>query len=171
MTNRLRTQVPYTGELQVSPWDSMLTEVRRSAYRVEWIQARVEAEAERERDLARQEAEWDKIKDWQAAMNGQSRELREWIKLEREERQHGAAVARGAVSAGLSERYIESVQAEARMIAEVLRRALNAANLSAEQWQAATDELRVALADVGRELTSRHAGISPIVQERPALES
>lgn len=170
MTNRLRTQVPYAGELQVSPWDSMLQEVRRSAYRVEWIQARVEAEAERERDLARQEGEWDKIKEWQAAMHGQSRELREWIKLEREERQHGAAVARGAVSAGLSERYIESVQAEARMIAEVLRRALNAANLSAEQWEAATAELRVALADVGRELTSRHAGISPIVQERPMLE-
>lgn len=171
MTNRLRSQVPFSGELQISPWDAMLAEVRRSAYRVEWIQARVEAEAERERDLARQEGEWDKIKDYQIALTTQSRELREWIKLEREERAHGAAVARGAVSAGLSERYIESVQAEARMIADVLRRALEAAELSPEQWQAATEELRVALADVGRELKARHSGISPIVQERPALES
>lgn len=171
MTNRLRSQIPYAGELQVSPWDAMLQEVRRSAYRVEWIQARVEAEAERERDLARQEGEWDKIRDYQMAVMNQSRELREWIKLEREERAHGAMVARGAVSAGLSERYIESVQAEARMIAEVLRRALNAANLSADQWEAATAELRVALADVGRELKARHEGINPIVQERPILES
>lgn len=171
MTNRLRSQVPYSGELQISPWDALLTEVRRSAYRVEWIQARVEAEAERERDLARQEGEWDKVKDYQLATMNQSRELREWIKLEREERAHGAAVARGAVQAGLSERYIESVQAEARMIADVLKRALEAANLTEDQWAAATAELRVALADVGRELQSRHSGISPIVQERPALES
>lgn len=171
MTNRLRSQVPFSGELQISPWDSLLTEVRRSAYRIEWIQARVEAEAERERDLARQEGEWDKIRDYQIAVMNQSRELREWIKLEREERAHGAAVARGAVQAGLSERYIESVQAEARMIADVLKRALEAANLTADQWEAATAELRVALQDVGRELKSRHSGISPIVQERPALES
>lgn len=171
MTNRLRSQVPFSGELQISPWDSLLTEVRRSAYRIEWIQARVEAEAERERNLARQEGEWDKIRDYQMAVMNQSRELREWIKLEREERAHGAAVARGAVSAGLSERYIESVQAEARMIANVLQRALQAADLTPEQWHAATEELRVALADVGRELQARHSGISPIVQERPALES
>jgi len=170
MTNRLQAQVPYAGELQVSPWDAMLQEVRRSAYRVEWIQARVEEEAKEEAKLIAQEHDWEASK-FAIARNAQSRELREWIKLEREERAHGATVARGAVSAGLSERYIESVQAEARMIAEVLRRALSAANLDAEQWQAATEELRVALADVGRELKSRHAGISPIVQERPALES
>lgn len=171
MTNRLRSQIPYAGELQVSPWDAMLQEVRRSAYRVEWIQARVEAEAERERDLARQEGDWDKAKDFHMAAMSQSRELREWIKLEREERAHGAAVARAAVSAGLSERYIESVQAEARMIAEVLRRALNAANLTADQWDAATAELKLALQDVGRELNARHSGINPIVKERPILGS
>lgn len=171
MTNRLRSQMPYSGELQISPWDSLLTEVRRSAYRVEWIQARVEQEAANERALLAQEHDWTNDKDFHYARNAQSRELREWIKLEREERAHGAAVARGAVQAGLSERYIESVQAEARMIADVLKRALEAANLTADQWESATAELRVALADVGRELKSRHSGISPIVQERPALES
>lgn len=170
MASRYKVQVPYSGELQISPWDSMLQEVRRSAYRVEWIQARVQAEADEETKLIAQEHDWDAAK-FAIARNAQSRELREWIKLEREERAHGAAVARGAVSAGLSERYIESVQAEARMIANVLQRALQAADLSAEQWHAATEELRVALADVGRELTARHSGISPIVQERPALES
>lgn len=171
MTNRLRSQVPYSGELQISPWDATLQEVRRSAYRVEWIQARVQAQADAEADFHAQAHDWDNPKDFQYAAAAHSRELREWIKLEREERAHGAAVARGAVSAGLSERYIESVQAEARMIAGVLQRALNAADLTPEQWQAATDELRLALADVGRELKSRHVGISPIVKERPELES
>lgn len=170
MTNRLQAQVPYAGELQVSPWDAMLAEVRRSAYRVEWIQARVQREADEEAALLAQEHDWDAIK-FAVARGSQSRELREWIKLEREERAHGAAVARGAVSAGLSERYIESVQAEARMIANVLQRALQAAELSPEQWHAATEELRVALAEVGRELQGRHTGLSPVVRERPALES
>ena len=171
MTNRLRSQIPYSGEVQVSPWDATLQEIRRSAYRVEWITARVQQEADNEANLLAQEHDWTDAKDFVYARNAQSRELREWIKLEREERSHGASVARGAVAAGLSERYIESVQAEARMIAEVLRRALNAADLTPDQWEAATAELRVALADVGRELKSRHSGISPIVQERPALES
>jgi hypothetical protein len=57
------------------------------------------------------------------------------------------------------------------MIASTLQRALSAANLTDEQWEAATTELRVALAEVGRELKSRHEGLSPIVQERPILES
>jgi hypothetical protein len=170
MTNRLRSQVPYSGELNISPWDATLQEVRRSAYRVEWITARVQQEADMEAKLLAQEHDWE-AKDFSYARSAQSRELREWIKLEREERSHGAQVARAAISAGLSERYIESVQAEARMIADVLRRALGAANLSAEQWEAATAELRVALADVGRELQTRHSGLSPIIQERPALES
>ncbi len=170
MNQRLMAQVPYQGEHQVSPWDSLLTEVRRSAYKAEWIGTRVEAEAERERDLAAQEHDWEP-REFQIAKNAQGRELREWIKLEREERAHGAAVARGAVSAGLSERYIESIQAEARMIASVLQRALSAANLSAEQWEAATEELRVALADMGRELQSRHTGLNPHIATRPEIES
>lgn len=170
MTNRLRAQMPYGGELQVSPWDATLQEVRRSAYRVEWITARVQAQADAERALHAQEHDWDDAKDFQYAAQAQSRELREWIKLEREERAHGAAVSRGAVAAGLSERYIESVQAEARMIADVLRRALGAADLSVEQWEKATAELRVALADVGRELKNRHEGLSPIIREKPAIE-
>lgn len=161
---------PYAGEIDVSPWEGMLTEVRRSAYRAHWVDERVEREAQAERDLESQEHDWDpeKFKRLQLA---QSRELREWVRLSREERAHGAQVARAAVSAGLSERYIESVQAEARMIAGVLQRALQAAELSPEQWEAATGELRVALAEVGRELKSRHEGLSPIVQERPILES
>lgn len=170
MGTRHRVQVPYSGELQVSPWDATLQEVRRSAYRVEWITARVQQEVDEEAKLLSQEHDWEASKFVQAR-SAQSRELREWIKLEREERAHGAAVARGAVAAGLSERYIESVQAEARMIADVLKTALEAANLSEEQWADATAALRVALADVGRELQSRHTGLSPVIQEKPAIGS
>lgn len=163
-------QVPYEGELNVSPWESILTEVRRSAYRASWVDDRVEQEAQAERDLIANGDTWgdeDKFKRLQLA---QSRELREWIKLSREERAHGAQVARAAVSAGLSERYIESVQAEAKMIASVLSRALSAADLTPDQWDAATGELRIALAEVGRELQSRHNSVGNRIPERPAIE-
>jgi len=154
MNQRLKTQVPYQGEHSVSPWESLLTEVRRSAYRVSWVDERIEAEVQRERELEAQAHGWDP-KDYELARGRQSRELREWIKLSREERAHGAQVARAAVQAGLSEKYISSVQAEGMMIARTLQRALQAADLTDEQWAAATTELRVALAEVGRDLRER----------------
>lgn len=164
-----RARMPYSGEVQTSPWDAMLTEVRRSAYRAEWVEARIEDEIAAEQALDDQRHDWDPVK-FEQARQAQSRELREWVKLGREERAHGAQVAHRAVSAGLSERYIESVQAEARMIAGVLQRALQAAELTSEQWEAATGELRVALAEVGRELQARHASVAPYVAERPEIE-
>lgn len=162
-------QPPYAGEVDVTPWEGMITEVRRSGYRVAWVDERVEREAQAERDLESQEHDWDpeKFKRLQLA---QSRELREWVRLSREERAHGAQVARAAVSAGLSERYIESVQAEARMIASTLQRALSAANLTDEQWEAATTELRVALAEVGRELKGRHDSLGGHIAVRSEIE-
>lgn len=165
--------ITYTREIQISPWDAMLTEVRVSAGRVLWIDQRVQEEIERERKAQQagdderdstRGGDTEETRDrWEA--RHASRELREWIKLSREERAHMASVARQAVSAGLSERYIESVQTEARMIAEVLSRALGAAELTPEQHAKARDALRVALADVGRELGSRHGLSLP-----PAIE-
>lgn len=165
-----KPEMPYAGELEVSPWDSIITEVRRSAWRAQWLDERVEQYAEAERKLKEQEHDWE-AEPFAKAFAAQSRELREWVKLSREERAHGANVARAAVSAGLSERYIESIQAEARMIANVLSRSLNAANLTEEQRIAAHEELRVALAEVGRELQSRHAAVGAHVKTRPVIES
>jgi hypothetical protein len=162
--------MPVDGEVSVSPWESILTEVRRSAYRASWVDERVEQEAQRERELEAQAYDWDP-KDFEIARARQGRELREWVKLSREERAHGAQVASAAVRAGLSERYIESVQAEARNIASVLQRALQAAELSDEQWAAATGELRLGLAEMGRELSARHSSMGGRFPERPGIES
>jgi hypothetical protein len=153
-SNDRRGQIPIAGEADVAPWGSLIGEVRRSGHRVAWLDDRVEAEVRAEADLAAQEHDWDADK-FRYARLAQSRELREWVKLSREERAHGAQVARAAVSAGLSEKYISSVQAEGMMIARTLQRALQAADLTDEQWAAATTELRVALAEVGRGLMDR----------------
>jgi hypothetical protein len=169
MSNRAK-QVPYDGELNVSPWESILTEVRRSGYRSSWIDERIEREAQAEHDLEAQAHDWDDSEKFERTRLAQSRELREWIKLGRDERAHGAQVAASAVRAGLSERYIESVQAEARNIANVLQRALQAAELSDEQWLAATAELRLGLADMGRELSARHSSLGGRIPTRSEIE-
>ena len=169
--NTRAKQIPYDGELNVSPWESILTEVRRSGYRSAWIDERIEREAKAEHDLEAQAHDWDDNEKYERTRLAQSRELREWIKLGRDERSHGAQVASSAVRAGLSERYIESVQAEARNIASVLQRALQAAELSDEQWLAATAELRVGLAEMGRELSQRHSSMGGRFPERPGIES
>ena len=169
--NTRAKQIPYDGELNVSPWESILTEVRRSGYRSAWIDERIEREAKAEHDLEAQAHDWDDNEKYERTRLAQSRELREWIKLGRDERSHGAQVASSAVRAGLSERYIESVQAEARNIASVLQRALQAAELSDEQWLAATAELRVGLAEMGRELSQRHSSMGGRFPERPEIGS
>lgn len=162
--------ITFTQEIKVSPWDALIGEVRQSAGRAAWIDARVAVEIKRLEDFeASDDYDGDEDKR-ERARQALARELREWIKLSREERAHKTSVATSAVRAGLSERYIESVQAEAHMIASVLQRALQAADLGPEQWLAATDELRVALADVGRELNARHASVGPHIRERPAIE-
>lgn len=165
--------VPYTGELDVSPWDALLSEVRRAAYRAAWIDERINVEIEREREAyGDDEAEaWDDVADYARHLARLSGGLREWLDQSRKERAHMATVARNAVAAGLSERYIESVQTEARMIAGVLTRALDAAELTPEQRDRANAELRVALADVGRELRDRHSAVGGSIPERPSIES
>lgn len=163
------TARPYTGELHVSPWDSLLAEVRRSAYRAAWVDERVDIEVERERQLMAQRDEWD-VEEFEKARRGASAELRAWLHQSREERRHGAAVAASAVRAGLSERYIESIRVEAQSIARVLQRALAAADLTPEQEAAAVEELRGGLAELGRMLKDRHAAAGA-VPERPVIES
>lgn len=170
MSERLAARVPYQGELNTSPWEGILTEVKRSGWRAVWLDERVEQEAQAERDLAAKADDFPDEEKYKRLQLAQSRELREWVRLSREERAHGAQVARAAVSAGLSERYIESVQAEAKMIAGVLQRALQAAELTDEQWAAATGELRIALAEVGRELQSRHSSVGSHIAVRSEIE-
>lgn len=159
--------ITYTQQVKISPWDALVTEVRTSAGRALWIDERVQAEITRERALQEMGDAGDAEARDEARKAG--RELREWIKLSREERAHMASVSRQAVQAGLSERYIESVQTEARTIAEVLSRALSAASLTPEQHARARAELRVALGELGRELKQRHSVVDGSLA-RDALE-
>ena len=161
---------PWNGELNVNPWDAMLGEVRRSAYRAAWLDERVNLDAKRERQLMETNGEgFDDLVKFEYAVRLRSSELREWIEQSRKERAHLTKVSADAVRAGLSERYIDSLRAEARMIAEALTKALDAANLSPSQRADASEALREALAEMGPVLAARQDAASGTVAVRPQI--
>lgn len=161
---------PWAGELNVNPWDAMLGEVRRSAYRAAWIDDRVNLDVRRERQLMETNGEgFEDLVKFEYAVRIRSSELREWIKLSRDERAHLTKVSADAVRAGLSERYIDSLRAEARMIAEALTKALDAASLNPQQRAAASEALREALSEMGPVLAARQDAASGTVAVRPEI--
>lgn len=161
---------PWAGELNVNPWDAMLGEVRRSAYRAAWLDERVNLDVKRERQLMETNGEgFDDLVKFEYAVRVRSGELREWIEQSRKERAHLTKVSADAVRAGLSERYIDSLRAEARMIAEALAKALDAANLTTQQRASASEALREALAEMGPVLAARQESMSGTVAVRPEI--
>lgn len=161
---------PWNGELNVNPWDALLGEVRRSAYRAAWLDERVNLDVKRERQLMETNgADFEDLVKFEYAVRIRSGELREWIEQSRKERAHLTKVASDAVRAGLSERYIDSLRAEAQMIAQALTKALDAADLSAPQRAAASEALRAALADMGPVLAARQDAASGTISVRPEI--
>jgi hypothetical protein len=161
---------PFAGELNVSPWEAILGEVRRSAYRAAWIDERVDIDVRRERQLMETNGEgFEDLVKFEYAVRLRSSELREWIEQSRKERAHLTKVSADAVRAGLSERYIDSLRAEARMIAEALTKALDAAALTPQQRAAASEALREALADMGPILAARQESAAGVVSVRPEI--
>lgn len=155
--------------VDVGPWAAVLAEVRRSAERVEWVDARVKREQERELEYEARIAlavsagaavEGREPSD--AEMRGLERERREageevrrWMRESRDERRHLATASVNAIRAGLAERYVQSVREESQLIVRVMARAMDAAALTSEQREKAYAELREGLADITRELASR----------------
>jgi hypothetical protein len=161
---------PWSGELNVNPWDAILGEVRRSAYRAAWIDERIDLEAKRERALIDSDGgDFEKATDYEIAVRLRGDELRQWIEQSRKERAHLTKVAADAVRAGLSERYIDSLRAEAQMIARALTKALDAADLDASQRARASEALREALADMGPVLAARQDSMAGTVAVRPEI--
>jgi myo-inositol-1-phosphate synthase len=161
---------PWSGELNVNPWDAILGEVRRSAYRAAWIDERIDLEAKRERALIDSGAgDFEKATDYEIAVRLRGDELRQWIEQSRKERAHLTKVAADAVRAGLSERYIDSLRAEAQMIARALTKALDAADLDDSQRARASAALREALADMGPMLAARQESMAGTVAVRPEI--
>jgi hypothetical protein len=143
-----------SGEIGITPWEALLAEVRRAAYRTTWLDQRVDDEVSRENQLAHESEEDQRL--------GQAAEVRKWLAESRKERMHMTRVAKMAVDAGLAERYVQSIEVEARLIAKVIERSVGVLDLTYEQKQRVALELRDALADVSTELHERHSAVAAL---------
>lgn len=124
-------------ELNVSPWDALLTEVRRSAGRCAWLDQRLADAAER--DDSRRELERAVSDDGTPSDDdgGLPPGLRALLRESRAERRHLAVVAKGAIDAGVAERLVRQVELEGQLVAAALVAGLDALNLTADQRSAA----------------------------------
>lgn len=167
------------GPRDAGPWAALLAEVRRSAERVEWVEARVRSEQERELEYEARIAlavsagaavEGRELSDaevlgLEAERRRAADEVRRWMGESRDERRHLGVVSVNAIRSGLAERYVQSVREEGAMIARALARALDAAGLTDDQRARAFDALRSGMADITRELASRASATG--LPERP----
>jgi len=94
------------GELNVTPWDALLGEVRRTAYRVGWLESKL-AEAVEDEDLVR------------------GGRLYEFVRWQERERAQLARVAKMAIDGGVAERIVAQVEADGRALAGVGLRLLD----------------------------------------------
>jgi hypothetical protein len=129
-------------ELDVTPDEALLLEVRRSAARAAWLDAHVQQAARR----------LDEIRELEVSVNGETAELglpAGIIDLNREsrrERHHLATVAKAAIDAEVSQRMVANVEAETRVVFAMLIASLDRLQLTDDQRALALAAAREQLA-------------------------
>lgn len=118
--------------LDISPWDALLGEVRRTAGKVAWLDWKISQFGD--------DAEF--IGDGQAVP---------WVKMQEKERNWLGRVSKMAIDAGVAAIMVQQVQVEAQTFARVLNETLDALGLSEEQEQVARGALRASLTRLAAE--------------------
>lgn len=137
----------FMGELDVTPWDALLSEVRRSAYRSAWVDHRVEK--------ARKQVDSEEVSGNAEVQLVYDAELRKWLEESRRERAHMTRISKQAIDAGLAERYVESIRAEGTRIIGIIARTMEAAQLEPHQVELAKAALEVELTEASREMRAK----------------
>lgn len=139
-------------ELNVSPWDALLAEVRRSAGRCAWLDRRV-AEAAEADDARRQRLTLERAVDDGSVPDeddaGLPPGLRTLLRESRNERRHLAVVAKAAIDAGVAERLVRQVELEGQLVATALLAGLDALELTADQRTRALEAANRRLLAIG----------------------
>lgn len=117
------------GQVAIAPFDAMLLEVRRSAYRVGWVDREIEFLLARRR-VADEEPDPDTRRDLVA---GLANELKWWLQESRAERRHMSRVCGDAVRVGLTQHALSALQTERETIGRVLTAAFQALELDEDQ--------------------------------------
>lgn len=139
------------GQLETLPWDGILLEVRRAAYRVAWIDSRVQQLVEAENEEIRvQRTYHPTARDWSDLRKFRA-EVKEWLQESRAERTHLMSACKSAISAGLSQRMLSQIQLERETLVRVLYATFDVLNLDGDQQAAAIGAMLEAVDQVAIE--------------------
>lgn len=125
--------IEVADQLNVSPWDALLLEVRRSAGRCAWLDARLAAVVRRDDERREVERVLDDRDAGQEDDGGLPRGAGSLLKESRNERRHLAVVAKAAIDAGVAERLVRQVELEGQLVAAAIVAGLDALALEPEQ--------------------------------------
>lgn len=133
-------------ELDVSPWDSLLTEVKVSTGRIAWIDSRLQdaVKADDEKRILEQ----IEHPEYPPSV-GLGAGVKELLIESRAERRHRATVSKAAIDAGVAERLVRSLENEGLLVAKAIIAGLDALSfLSVEQRTVAVAAAHAALLSI-----------------------
>ena len=107
------TALDFAQQLGITPWDALLTAVRRASSWAQWYEMKLRT-VEDDEEMRPGGAAWDWVKGLEDATAAQAR------------------YAKMAIDAGVAERLVRQVEVEAQVIAHVLNRVLDDLPLSVE---------------------------------------
>lgn len=131
-------------ELDVTPWEALLTEVRRSAARCAWLDAHVADVAERFEQVRELTVATD-MHDDAIPRYGLPPTVYDLLVESRKERRHLAIVSKAAIDAGVAERLLRNVEAETNLVFAALGAALGQLALSDDDRRRALGAARAKL--------------------------
>lgn len=122
----------FVGELDITPWEALLRQVRRTAHEVAWLDQKI-AECEQDDDLLPGGSHYP------------------WVRMRNDAFNRHTRVAKMAVDAGVAQWLISKIELEGQTIANVVNRTLAVLDLT-------DDQLDLARAMLRRELLALDAG-------------
>lgn len=146
--------------LNVTPWEALLGEVRRTAGTVAWLDRKV-AEAPDDDALLRVHDDVD-VDSGEVLRRG----YRRWVDMRLEERRHLARVSKMAIDAGVAQQLVNQFALQGETVARLLTEVTARLGLSAEQEEAADQVLRDVLLKLEATATESLAIEGEIVEMR-----
>lgn len=121
--------------VEISPEEALVEEIRWTAGHVRWLRSQIQ-------DLDPKDLVWGKVQtvdrgsgEFPGLDHTYAAGMNPWYDLYLRERDHLVKVCAAAMKAGVEERKIQLAERQGMMLAEVIRRVLEALGLSADQWE------------------------------------
>jgi len=135
--------------LNVSPWEALLGEVRRTAGMVAWLDAKV-AEAPNDDSLLDMTRPSTDRETGESIPGGYGR----WVEMRDKQRQHLARVSKMALDAGVAQQMVTQFALQGEAVAQLMLRVLVGLSLDEDRMALATSMMRSELLALEATLTA-----------------